>query len=124
MAPSLAQRLGLRPIGLPPDQRRVLIAARAACLCFFVPGVLAFAAAAAAGDLGLAAVGALASSCALGVLIICRYERLPRLVNRLLALAATLIVAMLTSSSRPGSGTRCSTWASSSTSPSSSVASR
>src|SRR5688572_25145048 len=96
MAPSLAQRLGLRPIGLPPDQRRVLIAARAACLCFWVQGALAFAAAAAAGDLGLAAVGALASCFAFGVLIISRYERLPRLVNRLLALAATLIVAMLT----------------------------
>ena len=96
MAPTLAQRLGLRPVRLPPDQARVLLAARAACLCFAVVGSLAIIAAASAGDLGLAAVTAFVACCSLGLLIICRYERLPPAANRLLALAATLIVAMLT----------------------------
>ncbi len=72
------------------------MAARAAFLCFVTLGFLAFAAAAAAGDLGFAAVLAVVACCSLGLLIICRYERLSRRVNRLLALVATLIVAMLT----------------------------
>ena len=58
--------------------------------------MLAFAAAAAAGDLGAPAILAVVAAGSLGLLIICRYERLPRSVNRLFALAATLIVALLT----------------------------
>jgi diguanylate cyclase (GGDEF)-like protein/PAS domain S-box-containing protein len=96
MAPTFAQRLGVRPVRLPSAERRTLVAARTACLCFAVQALLAFAAATAAGDLGLAAVVAAVASCSLGVLIICRYERLPRFVNHLFALAATLIVALLT----------------------------
>ena len=96
MEPTFAQRLGVRPLQLPADQRRLLFAARAACLCFAAQALLAFAAAAAAGDLGPAAVVAVVASCTLGALIICCYERLPRYVNRLFALAATLIVALLT----------------------------
>ena len=96
MDPTFAQRLGVRPLQLPADQRRLLFAARAASLCFAVQALLAFAAAAAAGDLGLAGVVAVVASTTLGVLIICRYDQLPRSVNRLFALAATLIVALLT----------------------------
>src|SRR5215210_908049 len=96
MAPTFRQRVGLRPLRLPPDARRVLVSARAASLAFLVQGLLALAATAAAGDLGLAAMVAVLASCSFGLLLICRYERLPRFVNRLLALAATLIVALLT----------------------------
>src|SRR5687768_4035742 len=96
MAPSLAQRLGVRALRLPADERRRLVSARAASLGFAVQAMLAFAAAAAAGDLGVPAIVAVVAACSLGLLIICRYERLPRSVNRLFALAATLIVALLT----------------------------
>jgi diguanylate cyclase (GGDEF)-like protein/PAS domain S-box-containing protein len=96
MAPTFAQRLGVRPLRLPLDERRMLVSARAASLGFAVQAVLAFAAAAAGGELGLVAAVAVIASCSLGLLIICRYDRLPRSVNRLLALAATLIVALLT----------------------------
>ena len=74
----------------------MLVSARAASLGFAVQAMLAFAAAAAAGDLGAPAILAVVAACSLGLLIICRYERLPRSVNRLFALAATLIVALLT----------------------------
>jgi len=74
----------------------MLVAARAAAACLVVQGTLAFAAAAAAGDLGVAAFAAPGASFALAGLVIYRYERLPRSVNRLLALGATTIVATLT----------------------------
>ena len=96
MAPSLAQRLGVRPLRLPPWSGGCWCPARAASLGFAVQAMLAFAAAAAAGDLGVSAIVAVVAACSLGLLIICRYERLPRSVNRLFALAATLIVALLT----------------------------
>jgi diguanylate cyclase (GGDEF)-like protein/PAS domain S-box-containing protein len=96
MAPTFAQRLGVRPLDLPPDERRMLMAARAASLGFAIQGLLALAAAAAAGDLGHPVVVAVVASGAVSLLLICRYERLPRFVNRLLALVATLIVALLT----------------------------
>src|SRR6187402_3087170 len=96
MAPSFRQRVGLRPFDLPPQQRRMLVGARAASVCFVIQGTLALVAAAAAGDLGLWLFVAAGASYASAVLLICRYERLPRSVNHLLALGATSIVALLT----------------------------
>jgi diguanylate cyclase (GGDEF)-like protein/PAS domain S-box-containing protein len=88
--------VGLDPIELPPEARRTLLAARAAAICFLTLGTLVFAAAAAGNDLGGPALFATGSSAALALLLVCRYERLPRHANRLIALAATLIVAELT----------------------------
>ena len=64
-AQRLAQRLGVRPVRLPPDGRRVLLAARAASV-LRRSGAPRVAAAAAAGDLGFAAVLALVACWSLG----------------------------------------------------------
>jgi diguanylate cyclase (GGDEF)-like protein/PAS domain S-box-containing protein len=96
VTPTLAQRLGLDPGRLPSEGRRKLAAARAAAVCFLIQGTLIFVAAAAVGDLDAPVLVAAAASVALAVLLITRYERLPRSLNRLVALAATLIVAELT----------------------------
>jgi len=96
VTPTFAQRVGLDPVELPPEARRTLLAVRAAAICFLVLGTLVFAAAAAGNDLRGPALFATGSSAALGLLLICRYERLPRHANRLIALSATLIIAGLT----------------------------
>ena len=96
MIPTLAQRVGLDPVRLPPDARRTLLAARAAAICFLAMGTLAYAAAAAGHELGAPALFATGACAALALLLICWYERLPRQVNRLIALAGTLVVAELT----------------------------
>ena len=96
MTPSLAQRVGLDPVELLPDVRRTLLAARAAALSFATLATLAFAGAAAGDDLGAAALFATGAAASLAVLLIGAYERLPRLANRLIAFAGTLIVAELT----------------------------
>ena len=88
--------MGLDPVELPPEARRTLLAARAAAVCLLILGMLVFAAAAAGHDLGGPALFASGSSAALALLLVCRYERLPRHANRLIALASTLIVAELT----------------------------
>ncbi len=96
MTPTLAQRVGLDPVELTPDVRRTLLAARAAAICFLTLGTLVLGAAAAGHDLRGPAVFALGASLALAFLLVCCYERLPRHANRLIALAATLIIAQLT----------------------------
>jgi diguanylate cyclase (GGDEF)-like protein/PAS domain S-box-containing protein len=58
--------------------------------------MLGFAAAAAVGDLHAPVLAGVAASGALGVLLICRYERLPRSANHLIAFVGTLIVAEIT----------------------------
>jgi len=88
--------LGLDPVELAPDVRRTLLAARAAAICFLILGTLVFAAAAAGHDLRGPALFATGASAALALLLVCCYERLSRHVNRLIALAGTLIVAELT----------------------------
>ena len=96
MTPTLAQRVGLDPAGIPPDARRTLLAARAAAICFLTLGTLVFAAAAAGHDLRAPALFVTGACAVLALLLICCYERLSRHVNRLIALAGTLIVAELT----------------------------
>jgi diguanylate cyclase (GGDEF)-like protein/PAS domain S-box-containing protein len=93
---SLAQRVGLRPVELPPEQRRTLAAARVAALGFLTQTVLVFGAAAAVGDLQAPVLVGAAMSMSLALLLIGRYERLPRSANRLIALTATLIIAEIT----------------------------
>ncbi len=96
MTPTLAQRVGLDPAELPPDVRRTLLAARAAAIGFLTLGALVFAAGTAGHDLTIAALVAIGASSALAALLVCCYERLGRHVNRLIALAGTLIIAALT----------------------------
>ena len=96
MTPTLAQRVGLDRVELPPDVRRALLPARAAAISFLTLGALAFAAAAAGHDLGGPALFATGASAVLALLLVCCYERLPRRVNRLIALAGMSIVAELT----------------------------
>lgn len=96
MTPTLAQRIGLRPVQLPPKGSSSLAAARAAAICFLTQGTLVVAAAAVVGDLGAPVLVGAAASITLAVLVIRGYERLPRTANRLIALAATLIVAEIT----------------------------
>jgi diguanylate cyclase (GGDEF)-like protein/PAS domain S-box-containing protein len=93
---TLAQRIGLRPVQLPARGQRNLATARAAAICFVGLGTLVFAAAAAVGDLDAPVLAGAAAAAAFAVLLICGYERLPRFAHRLIALAATLIVAEIT----------------------------
>ena len=96
MTLSFAQRVGLAPAELTSAGRRMLLAARAAAICFLALGALVLAAAAAGGDLGTPALVATIACLALAGLLVAAYERLPRWVNRLIALTGTLIVAELT----------------------------
>ena len=96
MTLTLAQRVGLRPVQLPAEGRSALAAARAAAAYFLSQAMLAFGAAAAVGDLQAPLLAAVAASISISVLLICRYERLPRSANRLIALVSTLIVGELT----------------------------
>jgi diguanylate cyclase (GGDEF)-like protein/PAS domain S-box-containing protein len=96
VALTVAQRIGLHPVHLPSKERRSLAAARAAAICFLALGALVFAAAAAVGDLDAPVLAGAAVSGALAVLLISRFEHLPRAANHLLAFAATLIVAEIT----------------------------
>ena len=81
---------------LPVKDRRALAAARAATICFLVQGTLVLTAAVAVGDFDVPVLAAVGASVSLAIMLICLYERLPRLANHLLALVATLIVAELT----------------------------
>jgi len=96
VTPTLAQRVGLDPVELPPDVRRTLLAARAAAACFLSLGTLVLAVAAAGEDLSAPAFVASGASAAISLLLICCYERLPRHLSWLIALAGTLIIAELT----------------------------
>ena len=96
MTPTLAQRVGLDPVELAPDVRRTLLAARAAAFCFLSLGTLVLAVAAVGQDLSWPAFVASGASAAISLLLICCYERLPRHISRLVALAGTLIIAELT----------------------------
>ena len=96
MTPTLAERIGLRPPQLSAKRRRALAGARAAAICFVIQGALVLAASVAAGGLDVHVLTAVAASLLLAIALICLYERLPRSVNHLMALAGTLIVAELT----------------------------
>ncbi len=93
---TLAQRLGVRPVQLAGTKRSALATARVAAISFLVLATLTLVAAAAVGDLDGPVLVAVAASVLLSVTIISWYERLPRLVHRLMAFAATLIVAEIT----------------------------
>jgi diguanylate cyclase (GGDEF)-like protein/PAS domain S-box-containing protein len=88
--------VGIDSAELPPDVRRTLLAARAAAMGFLTLATLVFTAAAVGHDLRSAAVVATGASVALALILVCCYERLGRHVNRLIALAGTLIIAELT----------------------------
>jgi diguanylate cyclase (GGDEF)-like protein/PAS domain S-box-containing protein len=63
---------------------------------FVTLGTLVFAAAALVGDLNAPVIAAIGASGLFAVTLICLYERLPRSANRLIAFAATLIIAEIT----------------------------
>ena len=96
MTPTLAQRVGLDPVELPPDVRRTLLTARAAAVGFLSLGTLVFAVAAAGQDLCPPTYVATGASVAVALLLICCYERLPGNMSWLIALAGTAIIAELT----------------------------
>jgi diguanylate cyclase (GGDEF)-like protein/PAS domain S-box-containing protein len=93
---TLAQRIGIRPVELPPKGHRALAAARAGAFGLLALGTLVAAAAAVAGDFDAPAIAGIGASCVLALTLICLYERLPRSVNRLITLAATSIIAEIT----------------------------
>jgi diguanylate cyclase (GGDEF)-like protein/PAS domain S-box-containing protein len=93
---TFAQRVGLRPVQLTPKGRRALVAARAGAFGFLTLGTLVFASAAVVGDFDAPMLAGIGASCLLAVVLICLYERLPRSANRLIALAATSIIAEIT----------------------------
>jgi diguanylate cyclase (GGDEF)-like protein/PAS domain S-box-containing protein len=76
--------------------RRTLLAAQAAAACFLGLGMLVFAVALVGHELHVPALFATGACLTIAVLLICSYERLPRHVNRVIALAGTLIIAELT----------------------------
>ena len=73
-----------------------MAAARAGAICFLTLAALVFAAAAVSGEVGAAVLVAVGASSLLAAALVCRYDRLPRSANRLIALAATLIIAEIT----------------------------
>jgi len=93
VTPTLSQRLWLAPVSLPPDERRRLVAARAAFILFVVQPTLGLAAAATTGTIDGLALGATAASYFLALLILCFYERLPTLVKALAATAGALVIS-------------------------------
>ena len=88
--------MGIRAVQLPSRERRALAAARAGAICFLTLAALVFAAAAVGGEVGAPVLAAVGASRLLAAVLVCRYDRLPRSANRLIALAATLIVAEIT----------------------------
>jgi diguanylate cyclase (GGDEF)-like protein/PAS domain S-box-containing protein len=95
VTPTFRQRLGLDTFQLPQAERRALVAARAASLLFAVQSVLAIAAAAAGGALGPPVLVCAATTSVAGLLILLAYERLPWIVNQLLAAVGVVVVAAL-----------------------------
>ena len=95
MAPTFRQRLGLVPVRLEQADRRALLAARSAAVLYAIQSALALAAALAGGTLGWIVVASATGTLALSGLILLAYERVPRLVSQLLALAGSVIVTLL-----------------------------
>ncbi len=95
MTPSLRQRLGLAPATLSRSDQRALLAARSASFLFAVQSALALTAAAIGGTLGPGVLAAVAATLFFGALVFCAYERLPWLVNQLLALGGVGVAAFL-----------------------------
>jgi diguanylate cyclase (GGDEF)-like protein/PAS domain S-box-containing protein len=93
---TLAQRIGIRPAHLPAKGQRALAAARVAAIAYSTLGLLSLAAAAAVGSIGTPVLAAVAASAVLAATILCLYERLPRVAHRMMALAATVLVAGIT----------------------------
>lgn len=93
MTPTLAQRLWLKPVILPPSARRKLVSARAAFLLFVVQPSIGLAAAGVMGTVNAVVLGATGVSYGLAVLILCCYERLPALVKALAATAGALVIS-------------------------------
>jgi diguanylate cyclase (GGDEF)-like protein/PAS domain S-box-containing protein len=96
VTPTLAQRIGIRRLPPHSEGRRDLAAARAAAIYFLSQAALVCVAAGAVGEIRTPVLAAVAASAALAVVIMCRYERLPRFASQLVALAAILIVAEIT----------------------------
>ena len=88
--------MGIRAVQLPSRERRTLAAARSGAICFLTLAALVFAAGAVGGELHAPVIAAIGASGLLAVALICCYERFPRPANRLIALAATLIIAEIT----------------------------
>jgi diguanylate cyclase (GGDEF)-like protein/PAS domain S-box-containing protein len=80
MTPTLAQRLWLEPVSLPPGERRRLVSARVVFLLFVIQPTLGLTAAATIGTVDGVVLGATATSFLLAVLVLCFYERLRRLL--------------------------------------------
>ncbi len=93
MTPTLAQRLWLEPVSLPPAERRRLVSARAAFILFVVQPTLGLAAAATTSTIDGVVLGATAVSYGLAMLILGFYERLPALVKALAATAGALVIS-------------------------------
>ena len=93
MTPTLAQRLWLKPVSLPPAEQRRLVSARAAFLLFFIQPTLGLAAAATTATIDGIVLGATAVSYGLAVLVLGFYERLPALVKALAATAGALVIS-------------------------------
>ena len=95
VTPSLQQRLGLAPSRLGRAERRALLAARSASVLFAIQSALALSAAAIGGTLSASVAVAATVTLGFGLLIFCAYERLPWLVNQLLALGAVGVASFL-----------------------------
>ena len=93
MAPTIAQRLWLRPVELTPGERRNLLAAQAAFLFYAtLPTVALLTSLASAGPTA-ATYAASFASYALGAFVLLAYERLPDPVRPLLGAASIAVVS-------------------------------
>ena len=93
MNPTLAQRLWLEPVSLPPFAWRRLVSARAAFVLFLVQPTLGLAAAATMGTIDGVVLVASAISYSLAVLILCFYERQPSIFKTLAATTGALVIS-------------------------------
>jgi len=93
VTPTLAQRLWLEPVSLPPAARRRLVSARAAFILFVVQPTLGLAAAATMGTMDVVVLTATAISYSLAVLILCFYDRQASIFKTLAATAGALVIS-------------------------------
>ena len=93
MTPTIAQRLWLTPATLAPEDRRKLLAARAAFGLFALLPTVALAAASLGTSVELPSLAAAICSYALAFLVLLAYERMGMLAKSLLATGGVLVIS-------------------------------
>jgi diguanylate cyclase (GGDEF)-like protein/PAS domain S-box-containing protein len=95
VTPTIAQRLWLERVELPPHEQRKLLSARAAFGVFVAQASVGLGAASVSGSVAVPTLAAAALACALGLLVLLAYERLAAAAKALVPTAGALVVAIV-----------------------------